>query len=83
MEAVTGVFTTRAAAERALQAIHQAGIPADKAALLTPGSADKINKEIETVPVDSTEEPGMGNAIGALLGGGVGITGGAILMADF
>jgi len=81
MEAVTGVFTTRAAAERALQAIHQAGIPDDIAALLTPGSADKINKEIETVPVDSTEEPGMGNAIGALLGGGVGITGGAILMA--
>ncbi len=81
MEAVTGVFTTREAAERALQAIHKAGIPVDKATLLTPGSADKINKEIEAVPTDSTEEPGMGNAIGALMGGGIGITGGAILMA--
>lgn len=81
MEAVTGVFTTREAAEQALQAIHRAGIPGDKATLLTPGSADKINKEIQSVPTDSTEEPGMGNAMGALLGGGVGLTGGAILMA--
>ncbi len=81
MEAVTGVFKTRAAAEQALQRVHQAGIPADKTTLLTPGSADQINKEIEAVPVDSTEEPGMGNAIGALMGGGVGITGGALLMA--
>jgi len=81
MEAVTGVFGTRAAAEHALQRIHQAGIPADKTTLLTPGSADQINREIQTVPTDSTEQPGMGNAVGALLGGGVGLTGGALLMA--
>jgi len=81
MEAVTGVFATRAAAEQALQRIHQAGIPADKTTLLTPGSADQINREIQTVPTDSTEQPGMGNAVGALLGGGVGLTGGALLMA--
>ena len=81
MEAVTGVFRTRAAAEQAIQQVHRAGIPADKTTLLTPGSADQIGKEIQTVPTDSTEQPGMGNAIGALVGGGIGLTGGAILMA--
>ena len=81
MEAITGVFETRAGAEHALQSLHQAGIPLDKLTLLTPGSADQIGKEIQTVPTDSTEQPGMGNAIGALLGGGVGLAGGSILMA--
>src|SRR5581483_8010172 len=81
MEAVTGVFTSRTAAEQALQRVHQAGIPVEKSTLLTPGSADKIAQETESIPTDSTEQPGMGNAMGALLGGGIGLTGGAILMA--
>jgi hypothetical protein len=81
MEAVTGVFETRSAAEHALQQVHAEGIPADKITLLTPGSADRIDKEVEAVPADATEQPGMGKAFGALLGGGVGITGGALLMA--
>jgi hypothetical protein len=81
MEAVTGVFATRSAAEHALQHVHAEGIPADKITLLTPGSADRIDKEVEAVPADATEQPGMGKAFGALLGGGVGITGGALLMA--
>ncbi|HEV2401780.1 MAG TPA: hypothetical protein VGS27_32900 [Candidatus Sulfotelmatobacter sp.] len=81
MEAVTGVFATRPAAEHALQQLHQAGIPSEKVTLLTPGSADQIGKEMQQVPTESTEQPGMGNAIGALVGGGVGFTGGAILMA--
>lgn len=81
MEAVTGVFETRSAAERAFQQVHAEGIPEDKITLLTPGSADKVDKEVEAVPADATEQPGMGGAIGALLGGGVGITGGAVLMA--
>lgn len=81
MEAVTGVFATRSAAEHAFQQIHAEGIPTDKITLLTPGSADKVDKEVEAVPTDATEQPGMGSAFGALLGGGVGITGGAVLMA--
>jgi hypothetical protein len=82
MEAITGVFQTRSAAERALHNIHgSAGIPADQITLLTPGSVDHVEKEVESVPMDSTEQPGMGNAIGALLGGGVGFTGGSLLMA--
>lgn len=81
MEAVTGVFATCPAAEAALQHIHEAGIPSDKATLLTPGSADQIAKEAQAVPVDAAEQPGMGKAFGALLGGGVGFAGGSALMA--
>jgi hypothetical protein len=81
MEAVTGVFATRSAAEAALQDLHQSGIPSDKTTLLIPGTDDKIVKEAQTVPVDSAEQPGMGNAVGALMGGGIGFIGGSALMA--
>lgn len=81
MESVTGIFATREAAERAYEHVRQAGIPDDKITLLTPGSADQIGKEIQSVPTDTTEPPGMGNAVGALVGGGIGITGGSLLMA--
>lgn len=81
MEAVSGVFNTRSAAERVVQEAASAGIPADKVTLLTPGSVDRIDKEMPSIPTDSTEQPGMGKAIGALVGGGVGLTGGALLIA--
>src|SRR5215467_8891781 len=54
MEAITGVFETRAAAEQAYQKLHKSGIPADKITLLTPGSADQIGKELKQVPIEST-----------------------------
>ena len=81
MEAVAGVFKTRSDAEHALSALHTIGFPVDKTTFLTPGSADQINKEMESVTTDATEQPGMAKAMGALLGGGIGVTGGAVLMA--
>jgi hypothetical protein len=81
MEAITGVFKTRADAERAVNEAHAAGISADKITLLTPGTVDHVNQEIRSVPTDAAEQPGMGKAVGALAGGGVGLTGGALLMA--
>lgn len=81
MEAITGVFQTRSEAERFLHKAFAAGVPADRITLLTPGSVDKIEREVQSVPVDSTEQPGMGKAVGALVGGGVGITGGSLLIA--
>jgi hypothetical protein len=81
MESVTGIFATRAAAQQAYEQVRQAGIPEDKLTLLTPGSADHIDKEVQSVPTDTSEQPGMGKTMGALLGGAVGITGGSVLMA--
>jgi hypothetical protein len=81
MEAVSGVFKTQADAQHAVDAAYKFGVPADKITLLTPGSADEIKREAESVPVDTGEQPGIGKAVGALMGGGVGITGGALLVA--
>lgn len=81
METVSGVFKTREAAERVVLDASKAGIPADKITLLTPGSLEQVDREMQSVPIDTTEQPGMGRAIGALLGGGVGITGGSLLVA--
>ena len=81
MDAVSGVFRTQLDAESAVKEIRQAGIPADKVTLLTPGTENQIEQEINSAPVDEAEQPGIGKAIGALLGGGVGITGGAMLIA--
>jgi hypothetical protein len=81
MEAVSGVFKTQADAQRAVDAAYKFGVPADKITLLTPGSADEIKREAGSIPVDTAEQPGIGKAVGALMGGGVGITGGALLIA--
>ncbi len=81
MEAITGVFQTKSEAEQALREAHAAGITTDKITLLTPGTSDQVEKEVQSVPVDTTEQPGMGKAIGALIGGGVGLTGGSLLVA--
>ena len=81
MEAISGVFKTRARAQNAVQEALKAGIAHDRITLLTPGSVDHVSKEIETVPVDTTEQPGMGEAMGAVAGSGIGFAGGALLMA--
>ena len=81
MEATTGVFNTRSDAERAVDEAHKAGVAPNQITLLTPGTVDQVNKELQSVPTDAAEAPGMGEAMGALAGGGVGFAGGAALMA--
>jgi hypothetical protein len=81
MEAVSGVFKTCAEAESAVEAVRKAGIPAERVTLLTPGDSNQIEQEVQSVPIDNTEQPGMGKAIGALMGGGVGLTAGSLLIA--
>jgi hypothetical protein len=78
VQAVTGVFASQADAQRAVDALRSKGISFDKIALLTPGSSDK---EAESVPVDAAEGPGMGKAIGAVVGGVGGFSGGTLLLA--
>lgn len=81
MEAVTAVFNTQSEAERALKKAYKSGIPVDRVTLLAPGTRDRIDAELGSVPVDAAEQPGMGKAFGALLGGGVGLTAGSVLVA--
>jgi hypothetical protein len=81
MEAISGVFRTKERAEHTVKTIGSAGIAADKITLLTPGTGAQIDQESRSVPTDTTEQPGMGKAMGALAGGAVGITGGSLLIA--
>jgi hypothetical protein len=81
MEAISGVFKTRQDAEHAVKEIRAAGIPADRVTLLTPGTTDKIDEELQSVPVDTAEQVGMGKTFGAVLGGAAGLTGGSLLIA--
>ena len=78
MQAVTGVFSSQTDAERAVNALRSTGLSTDKVTLLTPASAQN---KLGSVPADTTEQPGMGKAIGGLVGAAGGLSGGALLVA--
>ena len=81
MEAITGVFHSRPDAERAAERLRAAGVKADRITLLTPGKSDKIDKELEAVPLVAAEQSGMGKAIGGVVGAAAGLSGGPLLAA--
>ncbi len=74
MKAVTGVFGSSAEAQRALAQFQATGVTDDRVTMLTPDHKVPI-------PTVSTEQPGMGEAIGALIGGAAGFSGGPLLIA--
>lgn len=71
MEAVTGIFRSQADGKRAVEMLRSAGVASDKITLLTPGD---IREELESVPVQAAEQPGMGKAFGAVVGGAGGLS---------
>lgn len=77
MEAVSGVFQSRADAEKAVNELRRVGIANNKIGLVAPGND---GEEIERgLPITDTEQPGMGRAMGAAVGGAMGAAGGATL----
>jgi hypothetical protein len=78
MQAVTGVFSSQAKADYAIESLLSNGVVADKITLLTPGTRRRAT---DPIPVDAGEQPGIGKAIGAAIGAAGGITGGSILAA--
>ncbi len=79
METVAAIFDSRATAEDAVKRIHSLGIPNDRIALLTPDKG--IGDPQHTIPVDDTEAPGEGRALGGVVGGALGAAGGMSLGA--
>ena len=71
MPTVSGVFPSSEAARKAAVALKEAGLPGIN--LLLPGAADS---QVDRVPVSETEQPGMGKAVGTVLGGAVGMAAG-------
>ena len=70
MTTVAGVFRSREAAERASNELRQKGVR--NVNMIAPGSAEAADQ----VPTTPTEQPGMGRAVGGVVGAGVGIAGG-------
>jgi hypothetical protein len=78
MKAVTGVFGSGHEAEQAAKALHRSGFPQDKVITLIPG---EYRAKDSAIPVDSAEQPGVGKAIGALVGAAAGLSGGVLVAA--
>jgi hypothetical protein len=78
MKSVVGIFSTRQEAERAASMLDSAGIARSRIAVLTPQSTAQ---EIAAVPTMDAEQPGMGMALGATVGGAMGLAGGVTLGA--
>jgi hypothetical protein len=78
MKSVTGVFRSTSEAQHALVEMRALGLPEDRVTLLTPQDAPA---HLASVPVTTSEQPGMGKAIGALLGGAAGISSGPLIVA--
>src|SRR5918994_823922 len=66
MQTVAGVFARRNGAERATAGLAASGILRERITLLAPGSDSR------RVPTDEGEPPGMGAALGAVVGGATG-----------
>src|SRR5580704_5065568 len=78
MKTISGVFRSRSNAERALAEMRSVGLPEEQITLLTP---ERIETGLQSVPTVAAEQPGMGKAIGAVLGGSAGLSGAALIMA--
>jgi hypothetical protein len=73
MKAIAGVFKSKENAGRAVAELRTLGITNDRISLLTPGSTQQ---ELNAVPTLTAEKPGMAKALGAVVGGTVGLAGG-------
>ena len=79
MQAVTRVFSNQTQAEQAVNKLRASGIERERITLLTPGAREEA--ALKSVPVDAAEQPGMGGAIGALVGGTTGLSAGLVAAA--
>ena len=78
MKIAVGVFSSTTAADRAVKNLANAGLPPGRIRRLTPRTPER---EIHaTIPTAETEQSGMGNAVGAVVGGVVALTA-ALLVA--
>ncbi|MGH7826292.1 MAG: hypothetical protein ACREQ7_14100 [Candidatus Binatia bacterium] len=76
MLTVAGIFTSKEEAELAREQLQSVGFAEKDLILLAPGASQK---DVDAVPTEDAEQPGMGKAIGSVVGGAVGLAGGAAI----
>jgi hypothetical protein len=69
MEPVVGIFASRDDASAAVRSLTKEGFDQERVQLLMPGASED---ELERVPTDDAEQPGVAKAIGAVVGGAAG-----------
>src|SRR5215467_13517866 len=74
MIGVVGTFKSRSAAQLGVTELAPLAIPKDRINILTPEVSDK---ELAAVPTVAGEQPGMAKAMGAVVGGAIGVAGAA------
>jgi hypothetical protein len=74
MKTITGIFRTRGRAEQALQRLRAAGLTQEQLSLFLPAAS--LTTLLDVIPTTDTEQPGMGKALGAVVGGASGLSGG-------
>jgi len=72
MQTVVGIFTSQAAAEHAAVRLCSLGLTREQINFLIPGASQA---QLEQVPTTETEQPGMGRALGGVVGGAIGASG--------
>ena len=70
MKTTVGIFSQRQDAENAVRLLYALGFTHDHLSILTPEAS---NKELDAIPTAQTEQPGMGKAIGGVMGGSTGL----------
>ena len=73
MKTATGIFATRSGAERALQQLGNVGFSHGEVSMLAP---DKPGNGGDSVVTTEGEQPGIGKAIGGVVGTAIGASGG-------
>jgi hypothetical protein len=76
MQAVTGIFTSFEQARRSAEELNAQGFSKEHINLLAPGSSAAA---LENIPSTEGEQPGMGKAVGGVVGAAVGTFAGAPL----
>ncbi|HEY7494025.1 MAG TPA: hypothetical protein VIH59_23350 [Candidatus Tectomicrobia bacterium] len=78
MQTVVGIFLSQVAAERVAERLYTLGIARERINFLFPGASQA---QLEQVPTTETEQPGMGTALGGVVGGAIGASGGLLTPA--
>ena len=66
MQSITGIFSSRMAAEQAVRGLLARGLSPQSIIFL---SGDAGTEQVENLPTTDAERDGMGEAVGAVIGG--------------
>jgi hypothetical protein len=77
VKTVVGIFQTRQEAAKAANLLRAAGFEGNSVIILSPSTSDP--DVAAALPTEDAEQPGMGKAIGSVVGGAVGLGAGALI----